>query len=76
MNRRYLFVFCGFPFAGKTTLAKAIQDTFGLPRVDLYLINKRRGIGIKEGISNPKNGKKLTLSVLKIQSIGFYKVNQ
>ncbi len=42
-----LFVLCGLPFAGKTTLAKELVKRFGWVRVDIDDINTERGIGTK-----------------------------
>lgn len=33
MNK--LYIFCGIPFSGKTTIAKKISDKFGFSRIDL-----------------------------------------
>ena len=33
MNR--LYIFCGIPFSGKTTIAKKVADKFGFVRIDL-----------------------------------------
>jgi len=34
-----LYIFCGFPFTGKTTLAKILAQRFGFIRIDLDQIN-------------------------------------
>ena len=34
-----LYIFCGFPFAGKTTLAKILEQQLGFIRIDLDQIN-------------------------------------
>ena len=55
MSKKYLFITCGFPFSGKTTLVNVIRKEFGLPIVDLDIINKERNIGINgEKISDSK----------------------
>jgi predicted kinase len=41
-----LFILCGLPFAGKTTLAKALQERLGFARVDMDEINARKGVGL------------------------------
>lgn len=41
-----LIIMSGLPFSGKTTLAKAIQVKFDMPRIDLDEINTNRGLGI------------------------------
>lgn len=35
MNKPILYIFCGIPFSGKTTLARKLVDKFGLIRIDL-----------------------------------------
>ena len=45
MNRQYLYILCGLPFAGKTTLAKELVKRCGFVRVDLDEINSERGLG-------------------------------
>lgn len=41
----FLYILCGLPFAGKTTLAKVLVEKFGFVRVDLDQINSERGLG-------------------------------
>ena len=41
-----LFILCGLPFSGKTTLAKALIQKYGWEFVGLDEINRERGIGI------------------------------
>lgn len=45
MNKQCLYILCGLPFAGKTTLAKELVKRFGWVRVDLDQINDERGLG-------------------------------
>lgn len=40
-----LYILCGLPFAGKTTLAKELVKCFGFVRIDLDEINSERGLG-------------------------------
>ena len=40
----HLYILCGLPFAGKTTLAKALVRTLNLSRVSIDDINNERGI--------------------------------
>ena len=40
-----LFIFCGLPFSGKTTLANLLSRKFGWPIVDLDQINSQRDLG-------------------------------
>lgn len=35
MKNQRLFIFCGIPFAGKTTLAKELGNALKIPRIDL-----------------------------------------
>ena len=44
MNETVLLIFCGLPFAGKTTLANELVKHFGWVRVDLDEINSERGL--------------------------------
>jgi len=39
-----LYLLCGLPFAGKTTLVKALEDWLEIRRVALDEINTERGI--------------------------------
>ncbi len=41
-----LYILCGLPFAGKTTLAKAVERQLGFARVDMDAINTARGVGL------------------------------
>lgn len=40
-----IYMLCGLPFAGKTTLAKVLAPHLGLPRVSIDEINGVRGLG-------------------------------
>ncbi len=40
-----LYILCGYPFAGKSTIARSLIKKFGLVRVALDDINSERGIG-------------------------------
>ncbi len=46
MNMAHLFILCGLPFSGKTTLAKALVERLGFARVDMDEINTRKGVGL------------------------------
>ena len=41
-----LYAFCGLPFAGKSTAAKALSVRTGWPIVQLDAINAERGVGL------------------------------
>lgn len=41
-----LYILCGLPFAGKSTLAHALVEQFGFVHIDMDQINKERGFGI------------------------------
>lgn len=41
-----VYILCGLPFAGKTTLAKALEERLGFARVDMDEINTDRGVGL------------------------------
>jgi predicted kinase len=41
-----VYILCGLPFAGKTTLAKALVERLGFARVDMDEINTRKGVGL------------------------------
>lgn len=40
-----IYILCGLPFAGKTTLAKALAQRLNLSRVSIDEINGERGLG-------------------------------
>lgn len=44
MTTNHLYILCGLPFAGKTTLAKALVRELGLSRVSIDDLNTERGI--------------------------------
>lgn len=41
-----VYILCGLPFAGKTTLAKVLVTRLGFARVDMDEINTRKGVGL------------------------------
>lgn len=49
MQQSTLYIFCGLPFSGKTTVAKELAVRFGLPRIDLDEINGEKGVGVEGG---------------------------
>ncbi len=44
MPEPYLYIVCGLPFAGKTTLARELESIAGIHRVAIDDINTERGI--------------------------------
>ena len=44
VNTTHLYILCGLPFAGKTTLSKALVSELGLSRVSIDDLNNERGI--------------------------------
>ncbi len=40
-----VYILCGLPFAGKTTLARTLAQHLDLPRVSIDEINGERGLG-------------------------------
>lgn len=45
-DRPILYVLCGLPFAGKSTLARALAARLGIPSVAIDAINTERGLGL------------------------------
>lgn len=45
-----VYILCGLPFAGKTTLAKALVQQLNLPRVSIDEINGERGLGFANSL--------------------------
>ena len=45
-NRTTLYVLCGLPFAGKSTLGRALAAWLRIPRVEIDAINGERGQGL------------------------------
>jgi predicted kinase len=46
MNEARLYILCGLPFAGKTTLAQAMARRLGFTSITLDDINSERGVGL------------------------------
>ena len=44
MGQLHLFILCGLPFAGKTTLARELGQRLGFARVEIDAINAERGV--------------------------------
>jgi adenylylsulfate kinase-like enzyme len=54
MKKPCLYLLCGLPFAGKTTLAKALVRSLGIHRVAIDDINNERGIWDEETGLSPE----------------------
>jgi len=51
MNFQVLYILCGYPFAGKSTLTKELIDQFGFSLVGIDEINRERGVGQSTGVA-------------------------
>ncbi len=54
LNEPCLYILCGLPFAGKTTLARALERQLGLALVGLDAINTARGVGLHGEAISPE----------------------
>lgn len=54
MEKPCLYILCGLPFAGKTTLARALESKFGVSRVAIDDINTERGVWDDEAGMSPE----------------------
>ena len=54
MKKRCLYILCGLPFAGKTTLARALECRLGIRRIDIDDINAERGVWDNETGMSPQ----------------------
>ncbi len=54
MTKPYLYILCGLPFAGKTTLAKEMVNLLGIKRISIDEINGERGIWNDETGMSPE----------------------
>ena len=52
MVKPTLYIMCGLPFSGKTTLARAIADQYGCVQLDLDSLANRKGFFPEEGIDD------------------------
>jgi predicted kinase len=43
----HLFILCGLPFSGKTTLARAMAERFNLVHIELDAVHGERGLDLK-----------------------------
>ncbi len=44
MNRPVVFMLCGTPFSGKSTLARALVERFGLVHIEIDRVHEERGV--------------------------------
>lgn len=54
MDEPCLYILCGLPFAGKTTLARALERQLGIAIVELDAVNKARGVGLHGEAISPE----------------------
>jgi len=54
LNEPCLYILCGLPFAGKTTLARALERQLGIALVELDAINSARGVGLHGEAISPE----------------------
>ena len=54
MNEARLYILCGLPFAGKTTLALALVNRFCLMHIDIDQINTDFGVGLYGASISPE----------------------
>lgn len=47
MARPILYILCGLPFAGKTTIAQKLVQKFSMHHIEVDAIRRERGIGIE-----------------------------
>src|SRR5712692_962169 len=53
-NEPCLYILCGLPFTGKTTLARAFERQLGIALVELDDINRVRGVGLHGEAISPE----------------------
>lgn len=54
MNETRLYILCGLPFAGKTTLGKELVERFGFVYIDVDQINTNFGVGLCGATISPE----------------------
>ncbi len=54
MHAARLYILCGLPFAGKTTLAKRLAERFGFVHLDMDRINSILGVGLNGEAITPE----------------------
>lgn len=58
MNKPWLYILCGLPFAGKSTLAKELVKRFGFVYIDIDQINTNFGVGLCGAPISPEEWEK------------------
>ena len=58
MSTSRLYMLCGLPFAGKTTLAKELVKRFGFMYIDVDQINTNFGVGLSGASISPEEWKR------------------
>ena len=53
-DRAILYMLCGLPFAGKSTLGRALSARLRIPRIELDAINTKRGQGLNGAPISPE----------------------
>ncbi|CAN5561481.1 hypothetical protein BH09CHL1_BH09CHL1_26920 [soil metagenome] len=48
-SRPVVFMLCGTPFSGKSTLARALVERFDLTHVEIDLVHQERGVLLRDG---------------------------
>ena len=56
MHRPTLYIMCGLPFSGKTTLAHALADQCSCVHIDLDSLANRKGFSPEEGVDDSQWG--------------------
>ena len=56
MRKSTLYIMCGLPFSGKTTLARVIANQCGFVHLDLDAIARAKGLFPEEGINDEQWG--------------------
>ena len=64
-----IFATCGLAFSGKTTLAKQLSKTLGIPRVSLDAINAERGLHGGDGLTDTQWEESSAMAVERLNRI-------
>jgi len=57
MHKPTLYIMCGLPFSGKTTLARALASQCGFVHLDLDSLARAKGLFPEEGINDEQWGR-------------------